>query len=62
MEKLFDKQVSSSTLADGMAEIQLQSERFLASRSDADLEREIASLEARSQHIPAVLNFGKPCA
>ena len=52
MEKLFDKQGSSSTLVDGIAEIHRQSDKFLSSRSDADLEREIASLDARPITAP----------
>lgn len=43
---MFGKQVSSSTLAEGISEIVEQSSRFLASRSDDDLEREIQKLEA----------------
>lgn len=56
-DPMFGKQVSSSTLAEGISEIVEQSSRFLASRSDDDLEREIQKLEAGWRPVYVVGRF-----
>ena len=54
---MFAKQLSSSTLVDGVSEVVGQTARFLASRSDADLEIEIQKLEARPRSVYIVGHF-----